>query len=248
MGDHVRIFDTTLRDGEQAPGCTMTRDEKLEVARQLARLKVDIIEAGFPVASPGDWEAVNAIARELGTPDGPVICGLARCSRGDIESAWTAIEPAAKARIHVFISTSDIHLEHQLRMTREQVLAKAREMVTFARSLCPDIEFSPMDAGRSDPQFMHAGAGGGDRGGRDDAQHPRYGRLPDAPGIWRDDRWRSVTRFRARKMSCSRRIATTTWVWLSPTASRRWSRERGRSSVRSTGWANGLATHRWKKS
>ncbi len=156
MGDHVRIFDTTLRDGEQAPGCTMTRDEKLEVARQLARLKVDIIEAGFPVASPGDWEAVNAIARELGTPDGPVICGLARCSRGDIESAWTAIEPAAKARIHVFISTSDIHLEHQLRMTREQVLAKAREMVTFARSLCPDIEFSPMDAGRSDPQFMHA--------------------------------------------------------------------------------------------
>jgi 2-isopropylmalate synthase len=156
MGDHVRIFDTTLRDGEQAPGCTMTRDEKLEVARQLARLKVDIIEAGFPIASPGDWEAVNAIAREIGTADGPVICGLARCNRGDIEAAWTAIEPAAKARIHVFISTSDIHLEHQLRMTREQVLVKAREMVAFARSLCPDIEFSPMDAGRSDPAFMHA--------------------------------------------------------------------------------------------
>src|SRR6476646_11330557 len=94
VSDHVRIFDTTLRDGEQAPGCTMTRDEKLEVARQLARLKVDIIEAGFPAASPGDWEAVNAIAREIGMPNGPVICGLARANRGDIERCWTAVEPA----------------------------------------------------------------------------------------------------------------------------------------------------------
>ncbi len=155
MGDHVRIFDTTLRDGEQSPGCTMTRDEKLEVARQLARLKVDIIEAGFPVASPGDWEAVNAIAREIGTPDGPTICGLARAHRGDIEAAWTAVQPAAKSRIHVFISTSDIHIEHQLRSTREEVLERAREMVAYARSLCPDVEFSPMDAGRSEPAYMH---------------------------------------------------------------------------------------------
>ena len=155
MGDHVRIFDTTLRDGEQSPGCTMTRDEKLEVARQLARLNVDIIEAGFPAASPGDWEAVNAIAREIGTPDGPTVCGLARAHRGDIEAAWTAVEPAAKSRIHIFLSTSDIHLEHQLRMSREEVLEMAREMVAFGRSLCPDIEFSPMDAGRSDPAFMH---------------------------------------------------------------------------------------------
>ena len=153
--DHVRIFDTTLRDGEQAPGCTMTRDEKLEVARQLARLKVDIIEAGFPAASPGDWESVNAIAREIGTPDGPIICGLARAHRGDIEAAWTAVAPAAKPRIHTFISTSDIHLEHQLRMTREQVLETAREMVAYARALCSDVEFSPMDAGRSDPAYMH---------------------------------------------------------------------------------------------
>ena len=154
-GGHVRIFDTTLRDGEQAPGCTMTRDEKLEVARQLARLKVDIIEAGFPAASPGDWESVNAIAKELGTPEGPIICGLARIHRGDIDAAWTAVKDAAKPRIHTFISTSDIHLEHQLKMTREQVIAATRELVAYARSLCADIEFSPMDAGRSDPAFMH---------------------------------------------------------------------------------------------
>ncbi|HZB95727.1 MAG TPA: 2-isopropylmalate synthase [Herpetosiphonaceae bacterium] len=155
MGDHVRIFDTTLRDGEQSPGCTMTRDEKLEVARQLARLKVDIIEAGFPAASPGDWEAVNAIAKEIGTPDGPIICGLARANRGDIDAAWTAVRDAAKPRIHTFISTSDIHIQHQLRSTREEVLNKARDMVAYARSLCPDVEFSPMDAGRSDPAYMH---------------------------------------------------------------------------------------------
>ena len=155
MTDHVHIFDTTLRDGEQAPGCTMTRDEKMEIARQLARLKVDIIEAGFPAASPGDWEAVNAIAKEIGTPDGPIICGLARAKHADIDACWSAIQSAAKPRIHTFLSTSDIHLEHQFRMTREQALETARETVAYARSLCEDVEFSPMDAGRSDPKFMH---------------------------------------------------------------------------------------------
>src|SRR3954469_20612835 len=103
--DHVRIFDTTLRDGEQAPGCTMTRDEKLEVARQLARLNVDIIEAGFPAASPGDWEAVRDIAQEIGTEDGPIICGLARARREDIDACWTAVQHAARPRIHTFLST-----------------------------------------------------------------------------------------------------------------------------------------------
>lgn len=155
MEPHVRIFDTTLRDGEQAPGCTMSLEEKLEVARQLSRLGVDIIEAGFPAASPGDWAAVHQIAREIGTPDGPVIAALARANENDIERAWTAIQPAAKKRIHTFISTSDIHIEHQLRSTREAVLAKAREMVRYARSLCDDVEFSPMDASRSDPEFMY---------------------------------------------------------------------------------------------
>ena len=98
VSDHVRIFDTTLRDGEQAPGCTMTKDEKLEVARQLARLKVDIMEAGFPATSPGDWDAVNTIAQELGTPDGPIICGLARANKDDIDKCWSAIEPPVVGR------------------------------------------------------------------------------------------------------------------------------------------------------
>jgi 2-isopropylmalate synthase len=151
----VRIFDTTLRDGEQSPGCTMTGAEKLTVARQLARLGVDIIEAGFPAASPGDWEAVHTIAREVGTPDGPVICGLARADRADIERCWTAIAPAARPRIHTFLATSDIHLEHKLRMTRAQVLEQVGAMVRYARSLCADVEFSPEDAGRSDPAFLH---------------------------------------------------------------------------------------------
>ncbi len=154
MESHVRIFDTTLRDGEQAPGCTLTLEEKLEVARQLARLNVDIIEAGFPAASPGDWAAVHEIAREVGTADGPTIAGLARANRDDIEKAWTAIQPAVKKRIHTFMSTSDIHLDHQFRKTRAQCLEIIREMVGFARSLCDDIEFSPMDAGRSEPAFL----------------------------------------------------------------------------------------------
>ena len=155
VSDHVRIFDTTLRDGEQAPGCTMTKEEKLEVARQLSRLGVDIIEAGFPAASPGDWDAVNAIAHEVGTADGPMICGLARANKDDIDKCWTAIEPAAKKRIHTFMSTSDIHLEHQFRKSRGEALELIGEMVSYARSLCDDVEFSPMDAGRSDPKFLY---------------------------------------------------------------------------------------------
>jgi len=155
MEDHVRIFDTTLRDGEQSPGCTMTLDEKMEVARQLARLNVDIIEAGFPAASPGDWAAVHQIAREIGTPDGPVIAALARAVKDDIDKAWSAVQPAAKKRIHTFISTSDIHIEHQLRSTRADVLQRARDMVSHAASLCDDVEFSPMDATRSEAQFMY---------------------------------------------------------------------------------------------
>jgi len=154
--ERVRIFDTTLRDGEQAPGCTMTRDEKLVVARQLARLGVDVIEAGFPAASPGDWEAVGDVAREVGTPGGPTICGLARASRADIDRCASAIAPAARQRIHTFLATSDIHLAHKLRMTRGQVLDTVGAMVAYARTLCDDVEFSPEDAGRSDPAFLHA--------------------------------------------------------------------------------------------
>ena len=153
--NYVRIFDTTLRDGEQSPGCTMHLHEKLAVAAQLARLGVDIIEAGFPAASPGDWEAVNQIARTVGSADGPMICGLARSVKADLDACWSAIEPAAKKRIHLFMSTSDIHIEYQLRSNRDAVLEVVRQMVRYARSLCADIEFSPMDASRSEPAYLH---------------------------------------------------------------------------------------------
>ncbi len=153
--DKVLIFDTTLRDGEQSPGATMNADEKLAVARQLARLNVDIIEAGFPFASPGDFEAVQRIAAEVGTPDGPTICGLARATKGDIEAAAKAVAPAAKGRIHTFIATSDIHMKYKLKKSRPEVIAITQEMVGFAKSFTHDIEFSPEDAGRSDPEFLY---------------------------------------------------------------------------------------------
>lgn len=150
----IRIFDTTLRDGEQSPGASLTSAEKIDIARQLARLGVDIIEAGFPAASPDDLEGVRRVAREVGTPDGPVICGLARATTSDIDKAWEAIRDAAKPRIHTFLATSDIHMQYKLRMTREEVAARTREMVSYARSLCADIEFSPEDACRSAPDFL----------------------------------------------------------------------------------------------
>ena len=134
-GDVVRIFDTTLRDGEQSPGASLTSAEKLEIARQLARLGVDVMEAGFPAASPDDLKAVQRIAQDVGTPDGPIITGLARATRGDIDKAWEAVQFAAKPRIHTFLATSDIHMEHKLRMTRPQVVERAREMVAYAKIL-----------------------------------------------------------------------------------------------------------------
>ena len=151
----VLIFDTTLRDGEQSPGASLNLDEKLAIAQQLARLGVDIIEAGFPFASPGDFEAVQRIAASVGTPDGPVICGLARATKGDIKACADAVAPAANRRIHTFLATSDIHLEHKLRKSRAEVLQIVPEMVAYARSLVEDVEFSCEDAGRSDPEFMH---------------------------------------------------------------------------------------------
>eukprot|EP00262_Sarcandra_glabra_P004186 TRINITY_DN1516_c0_g1_i3.p1 TRINITY_DN1516_c0_g1~~TRINITY_DN1516_c0_g1_i3.p1 ORF type:complete len:601 (+),score=90.24 TRINITY_DN1516_c0_g1_i3:115-1917(+) len=158
---YVRIFDTTLRDGEQSPGATMTSKEKLDVARQLAKLGVDIIEAGFPAASKDDLEAVKMIAKEVGNTvdsDGhvPVICGLARCNRADIDASWEAVQFAKRPRVHTFIATSEIHLIYKLKKTREEVVAIAREMVAYARSLgCNDVEFSPEDAGRSDREFLY---------------------------------------------------------------------------------------------
>jgi 2-isopropylmalate synthase len=145
------IFDTTLRDGEQSPGCSMAQPEKLRVARALADLGVDVIEAGFPAASRGDWESVNAVAREV---QGPIICGLARCNRDDITHVAKAIEPAANRRIHVFLATSAIHRQFKLNMAQEEIIKVAVEGVKFAREYCDDVEFSPEDASRTELDFL----------------------------------------------------------------------------------------------
>ncbi|MCB0255095.1 MAG: 2-isopropylmalate synthase [Anaerolineae bacterium] len=163
--DVVLIFDTTLRDGEQSPGATLNAQEKLDIARQLARLGVDVMEAGFPAASPGDLEGVRLIAQTVGreprvdkfghAAPPPVICGLARANKNDIDKAWEAIRNADRPRIHTFLATSPVHMEYKLKMTPDEVLERVREMVAYARSLCPDVEFSPEDAGRSDPRFLY---------------------------------------------------------------------------------------------
>ncbi len=147
----ITVFDTTLRDGEQSPGCSMNLEEKLRLARQLDRLGVDVIEAGFPIASEGDFQAVRAVAKEVRRP---AIAGLARASRADIDRAWEALAEAEHPRLHTFLATSDIHLQYKLKITREQALRQARESVAHARSLCSDVEFSPEDATRSDPDFL----------------------------------------------------------------------------------------------
>ena len=162
MNNYVKIFDTTLRDGEQSPGATMTSAEKLEVARSLARMGVDIIEAGFPAASPDDLEAVRRIAIEVGNPSKgepdakvPVIAGLARANKADIDKAWEAVKDAQKPRIHTFLATSPIHMKHKLKMDPEEVVQRVSEMVAYAKTFCDDVEFSPEDAGRSDPEFLY---------------------------------------------------------------------------------------------
>jgi len=161
--NYVRMFDTTLRDGEQSPGATLTSAEKLEVALALGRLGVDVIEAGFPAASDDDFGAVQSIAEKVGaavvpgspSADPPIICGLARAIESDIQRVAEATRPAKYPRIHTFIATSPIHREHKLRMSKEEVLERTEAMVGFAKSLCPDIEFSPEDAGRTEPDFLY---------------------------------------------------------------------------------------------
>jgi 2-isopropylmalate synthase len=147
----IRIFDTTLRDGEQSPGASMNLEEKVVIAKQLARLGVDVIEAGFAFSSPGDFEAVRQISQQI---EGPTICSLARARPEDIDRAWDALKGAPNVRIHTFLSTSDIHLKHQFRMTREEALKRAVEMVQRARGYVSDVEFSPMDASRSDITYL----------------------------------------------------------------------------------------------
>ena len=180
--DRVHIFDTTLRDGEQSPGISLNTQEKVEIAQQLARLGVDVIEAGFPITSPGDFEAVQEISRNV---EGPVICGLARTHKADIDAAWGAITEAGRPRIHTFISTSDIHIEHQLQTTRDDVKGQARAAVALAQLL---LRRRRVLADGRDPRryrvhrrgLRDRGGGGGDGG-----QHPRHGRLHDAGGVRR---------------------------------------------------------------
>src|SRR5436190_10212237 len=149
--DRLIIFDTTLRDGEQSPGASMNLAEKLEVAHALKDLGVDVIEAGFPIASPGDFESVQAIAQQV---EGPTICGLARCNEADIDRAWQALKDAQKPRIHVFLATSAIHREFKLKMAKEEIVRRAVEGVKRARGYCDNIEFSPEDAARTELDFL----------------------------------------------------------------------------------------------
>ena len=151
MSRKIRIFDTTLRDGEQAPGCSMNIADKVRVAKQLEKLGVDVIEAGFAIASPGDFESVQAVAAAVTSP---IVASLARAVKVDIDRAWEAVKGAKKPMIHTFIATSDIHMEHKLKMTRKQVLDRTRDMVSLAKGLCENIEFSAEDASRSDPEFL----------------------------------------------------------------------------------------------
>src|SRR4051794_16360020 len=145
------IFDTTLRDGEQSPGCSMNLAEKLQVAHALKELGIDVIEAGFPIASPGDFEAVQAIARQV---HGPVICGLARCNNDDIDRAWQALREAPRPRIHVFLATSSIHREFKLHMAKEEIIRRAVAGVRRAKGYLDDVEFSPEDAARTELDFL----------------------------------------------------------------------------------------------
>jgi 2-isopropylmalate synthase len=151
MTNQVRIFDTTLRDGEQAPGIALSPDQKLRVAKQLSRLNVDVVEAGFPVSSPGDFEAVQRIAQEV---HGPVIAAMARTNAEDISATWEAVKDAETARLHIFLATSPIHMEHKLRMTEADVLTAVKSGVGRARDLTDDVEYTAEDATRSDPDFL----------------------------------------------------------------------------------------------
>ena len=154
MKDHLIIFDTTMRDGEQSPGASMTREEKLRIARQLERMRVDVIEAGFPAASNGDFEAVRAIANVIRDT---TVAGLCRANDKDIARGIEALKGANAWRIHTFIATSALHMEKKLRMSPEQVLEQARLAIRYARNHCPDVEFSPEDGSRSDPDFLCRG-------------------------------------------------------------------------------------------
>ena len=177
----IVIFDTTLRDGEQSPGASMNLAEKMEIAHALVTLGVDVIEAGFPIASPGDFEAVRQIAESV---RGTVICGLARCREADIDRAWEAVRAAAQPRIHVFLATSAIHREFKLKMDQDDIIRHAVAGVRRAAGYCPNVEFSPEDASRTEADFLCQRGRGGHRRRGHDGEYPRHGRLRHARATW----------------------------------------------------------------
>lgn len=183
MAERLRILDTTLRDGEQSPGVAFSVEDKLSIALQLARLRVDVIEAGFPASSPGDFDAVQAISRQV---EGPVIAGLSRCFEEDVRACARALEPASRARIHVFIGTSPIHRESQLHMTADEVFQRAVSMTALARSLCEDVEFSPMDASRTERDYLAEVVAACVDAGATTIN------LPDTVGYTTPDEWRGL--------------------------------------------------------
>ncbi len=183
MTESLTILDTTLRDGEQSPGVALNAEDKLQIAHQLARLKVDVIEAGFPHSSPGDFAAVKAIAEQV---EGPVIAGLSRCFEADVRACAAALEPAARARIHVFIGTSPIHREGQLRMTQREVYDHAVQMTALAKSFREDVEFSPMDASRTERDYLAEIVNGCIEAGATTIN------LPDTVGYATPDEWRDL--------------------------------------------------------
>ena len=243
--NRVLIFDTTLRDGEQSPGISLNTQEKLEIAQQLARLGVDVIEAGFPITSPGDFEAVQAIAR---TVDGPIIAGLARTHVADIDAAWNAVKDAERPRIHTFISTSDIHIQYQLQTTREDVKGQARAAVAHAKQYVDDVEFSPMDATRADVEYTAEVCQIAIDEGATTIN------IPDTVGYTMPHEFtayleRSSTSWsRICEASSCPSTATTTSGWRWRTRSRGCSPAPARSSARSTGSASGPATPRSRRS
>ena len=241
----VVVFDTTLRDGEQAPGFSMRVEEKIQLARQLDALGVDIMEAGFPIASQDDAESVRRVASEVRRP---VIAALARCAPGDIDAAGKALEPAARSRIHTFIATSDLHLERKLRITREQCLERAVAAVTRARGFTDDVQFSAEDATRSDLGFLYQVVEAVIDAGATTIN------LPDTVGYCTPDEIERVLqrdhrrRCRTRRRRSSAPTATTISASRSPTAWPPSAPARARSSARSTASASGPATPRSRKS
>ena len=226
--NRVIIFDTTLRDGEQSPGASMNLEEKLQVARALRNLGVDIIEGGFPIASPGDFEAVRAIAREV---EGSTIAGLARCNKKDIDRAWEALRDAPRARIHVFLATSAIHREFKLQMAKEEIVRRAVESVQRAREYCEDVEFSPEDAGAYRTGFLVGGRREGYRSWGGYGQHPGHGGVCDARAVRQSHSAPQTECTQHRRRHHHASIVTTIWASPLPTASRRWARARAKSNA-----------------